>query len=166
MKSLLALVLGLLTQSVLANGMIGNYTIQMSCGEVKKVRCAKPFKRLEPGFFGINQKYVIKTKFKKIGAVGYTVAGNTYSDRQQIEFHTPRVHKAYTYFSLKKKFQKIRDDFKSEFKKAKSENVPLYACEGYIHVMPFKYRGSHIYYSYESIQDAKLKLINKAEQHL
>lgn len=164
MKFLFVVTLTLITQSVLANGLFTSYSINMSCGEVKKVKCAKPFKRLEPAFFGINQKYVIKTKFRH--ARGYAISAYNRGDYTQVKYKTPRLNKAFTYFSLKKKFKKIRDDFKAELKKAKEDGRKLYACEGYINVKPLRYKGSHIYYSYDSVEDAKDKMISKAEQHL
>ena len=164
MKLVLAMALTLITQSALANGLFTSYSINMTCGKVKKVKCAKPFKRLEPGFFGINQKYVIKTKFR--GARGFAVSGLNRGQNTQVEYKTPRLNKAFTYFSLKKKFKEIRDDFKAELKRAKQDDRKLYACEGYINVKPLRYKGSHIYYSYESIEDAKSKMIRKAEYHL
>lgn len=164
MKLVFALALTLISQTVLANGLFTDYSINMTCGKVKKVKCAKPFKRLEPGFFGINQKYVIKTKFKD--ARGYAVSGHNRGSNKQVQYHTPRLKKAFTYFSLKKKFKEIRDDFKAELARANADKRDLYACEGYINVTPLRYKGSHIYYSYESIEDAKAKMIRKAEQHL
>ncbi len=164
MKLVLALTLTLVSQTVLANGLFSSYSINMTCGIVKKVKCAKPFKRLEPGFFGINQKYVIKTKFRD--ARGYAVSGHHSGSRKEVRYHTPRLKKVFTYFSLKRKFKEIKDDFKAEYARAKADNRDLYACEGYINVTPLRYKGSHIYYSYESIEDAKSKMIRKAEYHL
>jgi hypothetical protein len=164
MKFVLVMMMALLSQSVFAASLVTSYSILMKCGKVEKVKCAKPLKRLEPGLFGINQKYVIKTKF--YNGQGYAISSSDEGHYTQVEYTVPKMNKAFTYFSLKKKFKTILNDFKTEFKRAKEDGRDLYACEGYINVTPLRYKGSHIYYSYESIEDAKAKMIRKAEQHL
>lgn len=158
----LLLLLSFISQTALASW--SHYRINMVCGEVKKVRNGKLLKRLEPNFLGLNAKFVLTTKF--IDPVGY-VETSSYDDRfDTIPFSSSDMDKTHTYFSLKDKFLKIKGEFKAAVKKAKKEKKPLYACVGSIDVEPFKYKGAHVYYSFDSIENARAQMRAQAVRHL
>jgi hypothetical protein len=163
MKLLLVITVSIISiQSALAGW--SNYRANMVCGEVKKVRNGKILKRLEPGLWGLNAKYVLTTKF--IDAIGF-IDSSTEKDRfNTATFSHDSINKTHTYFSLKDKFQKLKRNFKEELKKSKKNNRPLYACVGDIKVSPAKYKGSHVYYSNESIEEARLLFRSQAIRHL
>ena len=53
-----------------------------------------------------------------------------------------------------------------EYLKAIKSKKSLYVCVGDIRVNPAKYKGSHVYYSYESIDEARLLFRSQAIRHL
>ncbi len=133
----------------------------MVCGEVMKVRNGKILKRLEPGLWGLNAKYVLTTKFEN--AIGYIDSSKEKHRFNTTTFTHNTINKTHTYFSLKDKFQKLKRNFKMESLKAKKS---LYACVGDIKVNPAKYKGIHVYYSYDSIDEARLLFRSQAIRHL
>ena len=140
------------------------YDLKMTCGEVLKTGNGKLLQRLEPSFFGINDKYVLRTKF-----INYVEINEVISKKEKPE--TPSIVNTgkiitYTNFSLKEKFKDLKVKFKNELKESKRLNLPLYACVGHIDVVPFKYKGSHVYYSQKSLKDAIKQMRDKAKKHL
>lgn len=149
----------LLSLSALA---LGNAELKMTCGIVKKARSAKLLKRLEPGFFSLNSKFVLFTKFEN--PIGYNESHSkeTYTSNN---FTTNDMERTYTYFSWKDKFVKLKDSLKKAIKSSKQKNIDLYACVGRIDTL-FKYAGSEVYYSTESLEDAAEKMRKQAKRHL
>lgn len=163
MKLAFAIVISIISlQSAIAGW--SNYRANMVCGEVKKIRNGKILKRLEPGLWGLNAKYVLTTKFEN--AIGYIDSSTEKHRFTTTTFTHDTINKTHTYFSLKDKFQKLKRSFKMEFLKAKKSKKSLYACVGDIKVNPAKYKGSHVFYSYESIDEARLLFRSQAIRHL
>ncbi len=153
------LVLSLLTLSGLASA----YTLDYSCGEVKRVSNGKILNRLEPNLFGLNPKFVLKTKF--IQGESYIETGYSFGRYNAVSQKQLNNEAVYTRFSLKPKFKKLKAKIKSDLKKAKRKDIPLYACVGRIDIS-FKYSGAHVYTSFESMEDAQKKMRKQAKRHL
>lgn len=141
---------------------LGNAELKMTCGVVKKARSAKLLNRLEPGFFGLNSKYVLLTKFEN--PIGYNESHSkeTYSSNS---FTTSDMEKTFTRFSWKDKFVKLKKSLRAAIKSAKKKNIDLYACVGRIDTL-FKYAGAEVYYSTESVEAAANKMRKQARRHL
>ena len=136
------------------------YTISMTCGEVVKARNGKILKRLQPSFFGLNSKFVLMTKFNN--QVGYMISGSSNDIYNTATFNADR--KSFTNFSLKDKYQAEKRKIKNAFKKSRIDGSDLYACVGHVNVA-FKYSGSHVFLSNESVEDAMKKMINQGARH-
>ena len=65
-----------------------------------------------------------------------------------------------------KKFQELKYDLKSELRNAEQTGVPLFACVGHINVSPLRYKGSQVYHSTISIEDAIEQMRAQARRHL
>lgn len=140
------------------------YDINMTCGEVLKAGSGKLLNRLEPSFFGINDKFVLKTKFEN--SVDIQETGLTLREPDQIVNHNEGSKIAYTRFSLRSKFRNLKSELKRELKQAKESGTTLYACVGYIKVNIFKYLGSHVETSTVSLDEAIEKMRSRARKHL
>jgi hypothetical protein len=136
------------------------YSIEMTCGQLVKAKNGKILSRLEPGFFGINQKYVLMTKFNN--PIGYVIKGTT--DGTYIETHSKADTKTYTHFRRKSWFQSEKVKAQKAIKESKSSNTDLYACAGNIDVA-FRYSAGHVYLSNESIDKAKKKMVKQGLSH-
>jgi hypothetical protein len=136
------------------------YSIEMTCGQLVKAKNGKVLNRLEPGFFGINAKYVLMTKL--INPIGYIIKGTT--DGTYIETNSEADTKTYTHFRRKSKFQSEKVKAQKAIKESKSSNTDLYACVGNVDVA-FRYSGGHVYLSNESIEEAKKKMVKQGLRH-
>jgi hypothetical protein len=136
------------------------YSINMTCGEVVKARNGKILKRLEPGFWGLNAKFVLMTKFDN--PIGYNIRGTSKSRYNTATFEAEE--KTYTYFSLKPKYRALKKEIKNAVKKKNKDGSNLYACVGHIDVS-LRYYGSHVYLSTDSVEDAMKKMIKQGARH-
>lgn len=159
MKSFI-LMMTLLSTSAFA----GVYDIKMTCGEVAKVGNGDLLKRLEPNLIGLNAKFALKTKFKRAIDIHETAMKK---DKPKVPtFQYAEKKTALTYFSLKDKFQDQKYDFKEELSETRRLGVPLYACVGHISVFPFKYEGSHVFFTRKSYKEAVNLMRKQARRHL
>ena len=142
----------------------GCYQIEATCGEVRKTGNGKILRRLEPNLFGINAKFVLKTKFEN------HVVLNEYSCSKKEMNVFPLTNgerkTAFTKFSDKEKFVSLKKEFKAEIKKSKKSRETLYACVGHIKVEPMKYSGSHVFFNSESTDAAVEQMRRQARRHL
>lgn len=150
MKTLLFLALTSLSVQAMAG------TTEATCGEVKKVSNGKILKRLQPSIFGINAKFVLKTKFYNYITLNES---NVAQDISAGEL-THKQESAFTAFSDKEKFLAAKKDLKSALKKSNS----VWACVGHISI-PLKYEGSHAYVSEISLEDAMEQFKKQVKRH-
>lgn len=140
-----------------------SYDLTMTCGEVKSAGNGKLLKRLEPSVFGINAKYVLKTKFSSYVEIHES---RTSIPKDEILDLINDDQTALTYFSDKHKFNEQKTELQKAIKLAKKKKETLYACVGRLHVQPFKYTGSQVFFSTESVEAAALKMRKLAKKHL
>lgn len=140
-----------------------SYDLQMTCGEVKSAGNGKILKRLEPSVFGINAKYVLKTKFSSYVEINESGAK---IPKEEILDLINDDQTALTYFSDKAKFNQQKSELQKAIKLAKKQKDTLYACVGRLHVHPFKYTGSQVFFSTESVEAAAMKMRKLAKKHL
>jgi len=136
------------------------YSIEMTCGQLIKAKNGKVLNRLEPGFIGINAKYVLMTKL--INPIGYIIKGT--KDGTYIENNSEADIKTYTHFRRKSWFQSEKIKAQKAIKESRSANTDLYACAGNIDVA-FRYSAGHVYLSNESIDEAKKKMVKQGLRH-
>lgn len=156
------LILSILVVSTFAHAG-GHFEIDMSCGEVESARSGKLHKRLIPNLFNTIPKFTLRTKF--VNQISYEV--NAYSKRQFNKEVTDSIDDViYTNFSMKSKFRAIKRKLRAKIRKSRRNDKPLYACVGHISVHPFKYFGSHVYTSSESVEAAMKKMRTRANKFL
>jgi len=136
--------------------------IEMVCGQVTKARSAKLLKRLEPSFFGLNPKYILMTKFNDPIGFSEEHSKDTYSS---VSYTSEDLEKVYTGFSWKNKFKVLKSSVRSALKSASKAQENLYACVGTIQAV-FKYSGTEVFYSTDSLEAAKEKMRHQLRRHL
>ena len=164
MKKLILFCLLFSSLAEACGGLFTTYNIEMTCGEVAKVRNGKILRRLEPSIFGINDKYVLRTKFQSGTDIYETGSCTVFPANPDLSGVPNKI--VFTKFADKQKFQELRDDLKDELRIAKQTGVPLFACVGHISVTPFRYKGSQVYHSTISIEDAIEQMRAQARRHL
>lgn len=160
MKLILLIALSL---SSLAHAGFSHYDLKMTCGELVKAGNGKILKRLQPSLFGINSKYILRTKFIAPVVINEIVSkGERPADIRM----TSDSEVAYTAFSNFYKFDERKQILKKALKISRKAKLPLYACAGHVDVFPFKYSGSEVTVSAESL-DAAIEAMRKiARRHL
>jgi hypothetical protein len=129
---------------------------EATCGEVRRAGNGKILKRLQPNLFGINPKYVLKTKFENHMEISsYHFFSNVPIPELKHQRKT-----AFTGFSDKEKFITS----KNELKQALKDHHTIWACVGEIRI-PLKYYGNHAFYSDVSLEDAIEKFTKQARRH-
>ena len=136
--------------------------IEMVCGQVIKARSAKLLKRLEPSIFGLNPKYVLMTKFDNPIGFSEEHSKETYSS---VSYNSDDLEKVYTGFSWKSKFKVLKNNLRAALKDANKSHENLFACVGTIQAI-FKYSGSEVFYSTDSLEAAKEKMRGQLRRHL
>lgn len=139
------------------------YDMNVTCGEIKSAGNGKILKRLQPSVFGINSKYVLKTKFRsyvEINETGFKIPSDA---RLDLVYDNQT---SLTYFSDKDKFLSLKKELKDAIKKSKKKDEPLYACVGRIEIYPLKYKGSQVFTSTDSVEDALRKARKLVKKHL
>lgn len=129
---------------------------EATCGEVRKIGNGKILKRLEPNFFGINPKYVLKTKFEN----NVELSSSHFFSGIQMPELTDKRKTVFTGFSDKEKFRTSKTEIKAALKEAHT----VWACVGEIKI-PLKYSGRHAFYSTVSLEDAIAKFNKQANRH-
>lgn len=102
-------------------GLFTTYNIQMTCGDVAKVRNGKILRRLEPSLFGINDKYVLRTKFLSGTDINETGSCTVFPANPDLSGVPNKIN--FTKFGNKQKFQELKYDLKSELRNAKQTGV-------------------------------------------
>lgn len=133
--------------------------IQFSCGVVKNIGNGKLYRRLEPNMFGMNDKFVIRTKF--VSGKSYKI----YEGVNDLVVSDMSRKVVNTNFSFKHKFQEVKREAREMLKEAKDLEKDLYGCAGHIRI-PLKYSGSHVYTSHDSLEDALDQFLRQVERHL
>lgn len=129
---------------------------EATCGEVRKVSNGKILKRLQPSFFGLNSKFVLKTKFEN-----YTkLRSYHFFQDAPVDDAIQERKSVYTAFSDKEKFRTSKQGMKAALKNSTS----VWACVGEINI-PLKYRGRHAFFSEISLEDAIAKFKKQAKRH-
>ncbi len=164
MKKLILFCLLFSSLAEACGGLFTTYNIQMTCGEVAKVRNGKILRRLEPSLFGTNDKYVLRTKFLSGTDINENGSCNVFPANPDLSGVSNKIN--FTNFGNKQKFQELKYDLKNELRNAKQTGVPLFACVGHISVSPLRYEGSQIYHSTISIEDAIEQMRAQARRHL
>jgi hypothetical protein len=152
-----------LLMSSVAHAGFSYYDLNATCGEVVKAKSGELLRRLEPGFFGVNDKYVLKTTFVK------PIQINEILEKKDVPSNTGfsvSNEDAFTSFSDKEKFLHLRNGLKKAIKAADKKNIQLFACVGKLKVFPFKYSGSEVFWSEKSLDDAISQIRKKARIHL
>lgn len=135
------------------------YHLDMACGEAVKARNGKILRRLEPGLFGINAKYVLTTVFEDAEIINES--GTSRSDAlvsSEVKYGKVR---AKTKFSIKDKFL----HYKKLLKKKIEDSGSVYACVGRIEVGTGTVRGAYVFTG-DNLEDVKRKFRRKAYRHL
>jgi hypothetical protein len=164
MKKIILILAVLISNSVMAQSFLSSYSIDMICGTATKASNGKMFKRFEPEYFGLNGKYVLKTKFEN--SIGIKVSGKDIDLYDETTYVPEQLNTTFTYFRTISKFRFFKKSLKKILKKNSRIKVPVYTCTGYIMVAPFKDLGAFVFSSTQSIEEAKTKMRKHAEKNL
>lgn len=141
-----------------------SFTMDVSCGELKRVGNAELHERLVPRILPIRTKFGLKTIMKNTERM--TITGSSESNAQEVPYHTDNDRKVITRFADKQKFKNFKQRLKSEIKASRKLDQPLYACVGRVNVGFLKVIGAHVTTSNKSLEAAREAFKNKAFRHL